>query len=134
MKLRVRGNSLRLRISKPEVLKLAQGLRVSERVSFGPSGFLDYSLVPSEGAPLPSDDKALYASFEGGEVRVTVRGDIAREWARSEAVSLEAEQPVGEGERLSILVEKDFHCLNPRARPEDERELFPNPNQGKGCG
>jgi len=46
--------------------------------------------------------------------------------AQPDEVSLQAEQPLGDGENLKLLVEKDFRCLSPR-EGEDDADLFPNP-------
>jgi hypothetical protein len=129
MKLRIRGNSLRLRLSRSEVAKLARGEAVRESTAFSAASRLEYALESTDGASLAAD-------LEGGAVRVGVPRGIAREWAASAEVSLKAEQRIGEGESLRILIEKDFTCLKPRANEqEDESDLFPNPNEVHGsCG
>jgi hypothetical protein len=48
-------------------------------------------------------------------------------WAASEQVSIEGEQTLDDGEKLSILVEKDFACLAPRPG-EDESDMYANPD------
>jgi hypothetical protein len=47
-------------------------------------------------------------------------------WATTEQVSIEGEQSLGDGNKLSILVEKDFACLAPR-EGEDESDMYPHP-------
>jgi hypothetical protein len=128
MKLRVRGNSLRLRLSRREVAQVARGEAVRETTAFSPVSRLEYVLETT-------DDRELGARFEDGLVRVGIPGSMAREWASSSMVSLKAEQPVG-NESLRILIEKDFTCLKPREHEsEDESDLFPNPNEAHGsCG
>jgi hypothetical protein len=54
--------------------------------------------------------------------------DIAG-WADSDKISIAANQDLGDGEELTILVEKDFACLAPR-EGEDESDMFPNPRAG----
>jgi hypothetical protein len=51
--------------------------------------------------------------------------DIVR-WADSDQVTISADQKLGDGDTLAILVEKDFACLAPRDG-EDESDMFPNP-------
>lgn len=53
-----------------------------------------------------------------------------QEWASSEQVSIVAEEALGGGAHLAILVEKDFACLAPR-EGEDEADMFPHPLQGQ---
>ena len=48
-------------------------------------------------------------------------------WANDDAaVSLRGEAPLPDGDRLKLLVEKDFTCLSHR-HDEDQSDLFPNP-------
>ncbi len=44
MKLRIRGNSLRLRVTRPELEQLASGRPVIERLTFGAGAQLRYEL------------------------------------------------------------------------------------------
>jgi hypothetical protein len=124
MKLRIRGNTLRLRLARGEVNQLAETGEVREAVAFG-SGATDrlgYAIVASGDAAVTS------ARLSGGSVEVIVPRALAREWAANETVGFEAEQPVGGGLSLHILVEKDFACLTPR-KGEDDTDAFPNPNE-----
>jgi hypothetical protein len=51
-------------------------------------------------------------------------------WASSEQVSITGEQQHNNGDKLVILVEKDFACLAPR-EGEDESDMFPHPQAGE---
>jgi hypothetical protein len=126
MKLRLRGNSLRLRLAQGEVAELVRTGRVEETVAFGPRERLSYALTCKETA-------AIAARFEAGAVEVSLPAGLAMDWASSERVGLEAEQPIGEGAHLRILVEKDFACLKPRTG-ENDSDAFPNPNTSCGGG
>jgi hypothetical protein len=54
-------------------------------------------------------------------------------WATTEQVSIDGEQLLEDGEKVRILVEKDFACLAPR-EGEDESDLYPHPNvDNAGC-
>jgi len=48
-------------------------------------------------------------------------------WATSEQVSIEGEQLLEDGQKLAILVEKDFVCLTQR-EGEDESDMYPHPD------
>lgn len=121
MKLRLRGNSVRLRLTQREVRDVLERGRVEDRTGFG-EATLSYAL---EVAPVA----ALEASFERGTVLVRVPKAEAHAWVTdAERVSLEREQPIGGGERLRVLVEKDFQCLKTRSG-EDESDAFPNPHE-----
>jgi hypothetical protein len=117
MKLRLRGNSIRLRLTQREVTALVATGRVEESVGFDARTKLTYALTTGA---------TFRARFEGGEVEVQVPSGEASEWAASDRVSLETEQPIGDGESLRILVEKDWQCLRPRAG-EDESDAYPHP-------
>lgn len=123
MKLRIRGNSLRLRLGRGEVARVGDGHRVEETVDFGtgPESRLVYSVESSATAG------AIGATFAGSEVKVTLPAALARDWAEGDAVGLEAAQPARGGTTLKILVEKDFACLAPRS-DEDESDAYDNPS------
>jgi hypothetical protein len=124
MKLRIRGNTLRLRLSRGEVNELAERGEVRDGIAFGASATerLGYAIVASDSATVTS------ARLSSGNVEVLVPRALAREWAASETVGFEAEQAVGSGSPLQLLVEKDFACLTPR-KGEDDTDAFPNPNE-----
>ena len=119
MKLRIKGNSIRLRLLRSEVERFAADGRISEDVRFG-SGRLRYSLVMS------SEAGSVHAKFDNAEIAVIVPESKARDWANGNDVGVEVEQPIDNGETLSILVEKDFVCLD-RPDDPDRADSFPNP-------
>jgi hypothetical protein len=123
MKLRIRGNSLRLRLSRGEVTELAERGRVDDAIVFGggAEARLGYSAVCAD------DVSVLSARIGAGSIVVTLPASLARAWAASDDVGLEAEQPIGGGEVLRLRVEKDFACLTARTG-EDDGDAFPNPN------
>ena len=125
MKLRIRGNSIRLRLSQTEVSSLEAGGSVSDRIVFAPGAHLTYQLVVDAAAD------ATRASFENGNVTVTLPNTVLRNWLAPAEVSIHGRQELGGGEELTILVEKDFACLEPR-EGEDQENLFPNPGS-KAC-
>lgn len=120
MKLRVRGDSLRFRLTQGEVARLLAGNRVSESVHFADGDVLTYSLQASENAAQAG------AHFNGREINVDLPQAAVSRWASGDDVGIEAAQPIGGGKRLHIVVEKDFRCLQPRPE-EDERDNFPHP-------
>ncbi len=122
MKLRIRDNSIRLRLTRGEVEALARDGRVASTVAFPGGARLEYAVQSAPGTQAPGAD------YAGGAVRVTVPADEVRAWAGSERVSIAGEQPLGGAAALSILVEKDFACLAPRAG-EDESDMFPQPGK-----
>ena len=120
MKIRILGNSIRLRLTQSEVKNLAEKGKVEEQTQFGqaPDSVLIYSLEKKEA------DK-ISTSFSNNHIQVFLPKKMADEWALSDAVGLEHHMPTGNGKSFYILVEKDFKCLTDR--DEDESDHFPNP-------
>ncbi len=121
MKLRTRGNSLRFRLTRTEVARLAQGEAVTDRVEFGGGAALSYSVAGSA-------DGEVRATLEGTHVRVTAPAGLVAKWAGSEDVGFEAVQALEDGKSLKILVEKDWTCLTKRDGEED-LDTYPHPHE-----
>jgi hypothetical protein len=115
MKLRIQGNSLRLRLTQKDVAQLCERGRVESRTEFSPGQDLVYLL---EGSP---HAKSVAATFDGRAVKVTLPVFVMTEWAKSAQVSIET--PPQEG--LHLLIEKDFRCLH--GRGEQDRDAYLNP-------
>ena len=121
MKLRIWGNTLRLRLSRSEVNLVGQGKEVEESTSFPGGGKLDYVLRPS-----PSKTNVVKTNVgDKSCINVIVDQNRAKEWAKSEEVGLFGAEPLVLGS-LELLIEKDFACLNPREGSEDY-DSYPNP-------
>ena len=115
MKLRVKNNSIRLRLTQSEVARLGDAGRVEETIEFGlePRQQLVYTLE------ITTAEKNVYAAIENNRVTIFVPKTQADEWIKSEQVSIKIDQSIGGGKILSLLVEKDFACLEPRATEGD---------------
>ena len=123
MKLRIRDSSIRLRLTQGEVEQVRASGLVRGRTRFPGSHSFDYVLESSPATVKPE----AHMSSNVLTVRVP-QLDIAG-WADSDKISIAAKQDLGDGEELTILVEKDFACLAPREE-EDESDMFPNPRAG----
>src|SRR5829696_1840631 len=119
MKLRIKGNSIRLRLSQREVSDFAQNARVEDSISFG-NRQLTYALIKRNKA------KEILASFENDRIEIGVPAAVADEWTQTVQTGFDAEQKLSGGETLKILIEKDFACLTER-EGEDETDAFPHP-------
>ena len=120
MKLRIKGNSLRLRLSQPEVAQFREDGHVEERIRFGPGRRLLYVLEATDVA------RQLRARFDGERIVVQVPAARAATWTGTDQVSLEGEQSIEGDEVLTILVEKDFQCLHKEPEAKDP-DAFPHP-------
>lgn len=121
MKLRIRDNSIRLRLERGEVDALRDNGMVSAKTGF--PGGRDFGYVV-ESSPASVNPGAVLSD---STVTVRLPETSVLAWANSEQVSIVGEQRLAEGDTLSILVEKDFACLAPR-EGEDESDMFPHPN------
>jgi len=127
MKLRIKGPTLRLRLTQGEIQALEAHSVVEERVPFAAGVDLVYRLRRDPAA------REISASYEQGVVEIRVPEGAAREWCTTELVTLAHEQPLPVGV-LRITLEKDYACLAPRS-DEDESDNFPHPQAapGKRC-
>ena len=119
MKLRIRDNSVRLRLTQAEVEALRKEGLVSSRTRFPGGRSLIYEVESSPASVTPA------AHFSENRLTIRLPETVVLAWATSQQVSMEGEQRLAEGEVLTLLVEKDFRCLAPR--DEDESDMFPNP-------
>ena len=115
MKLRFRKNSLRLRVNRLEVEKLAAGQELAEGITFAGGATLRYVLTPCTG-PCGT------AQFDGWAIRVSAPlGD----WARNDEIGFYFEVEPG----LKVAVEKDLECVD---GPEEEKDPHAFP-RSKTC-
>jgi hypothetical protein len=119
MKLRIHGNSLRLRLSQTEVAQFSKTGFVEDRTQFTPGVSFTYTIETSSSLPAPE------ASYQDHWLRVQVPSSVAKEWFTSDQVSISSEQPIEAGKKLSILIEKDFQCLH--GGEERDPDSYPNP-------
>jgi hypothetical protein len=115
MKLRIQGNSLRLRLTQKEVAELHDRSVVESSIEFAPLRTLVYLLEGS------SQAKAVTANFDGQSIRVMVPMRVMTEWIESDQVSIESSSQVG----MQLLIEKDFQCLH--KSDEQDPDAYPNP-------
>ncbi len=115
MKLRIQGNSLRLRLTRSEVERLREGGEISETIPIRTGGPLTYRLRKSAGAD------AVQAELAQGVISVSVPGPMVERWAGSDDIGIYGQEGV-----LNIAIEKDFRCLT-RAAEEQEADAYPHP-------
>lgn len=129
MKLRIKGDSLRLRVSPSDLERLISSGRVEETIHFGPGERkLTYALELLEHSPDAAPRMTL--RYLPQEIAVVIPGPEARRWAEGADVGLYGEAAAGEC-RLELAVEKDFRCLVGDDR--ENEDAFPNPAQGAAC-
>jgi hypothetical protein len=120
MKLRISGNSIRLRLTRSEVEEFAYVGSYESSIALA-GGELVYRLEKAE-------IESPVAFLSGSTITIRVPVAAAADWTGSEKVGIEAFDKRG----LKILVEKDFTCLKPRPG-EDTEEHYPHPAAGLKC-
>jgi hypothetical protein len=119
MKLRVRHNSVRLRLGQSEALRLRDFGECREAVHFPGGSRLEYVLFASESGKVA-------VSFADGLISIAIPAPQLNIWHSPDQVSLSVEVPVQPDETLHVLIEKDFRCLDDRDS-EDQVDTFENP-------
>jgi len=120
MKIRIQGNSIRIRLSKTEVDTLASAGFLEEKTSFANTSFF-YCLKSKSG------QSALSATYEDHKITMFVPEEFLSNWPVNNIVGVDANMPVSETETLYLLLEKDFKCLD--NVNEDQSDNFENPKK-----
>jgi len=119
MKIRIFDDSIRLRLDRQEVNTIATNQRVVCQTRFPSGDVFQYELMVA-------NTDVVTASFEGNCISICLPIATANEWATTEQdISVSATSPLEDG-ALSLLIEKDFECLDPRDG-EDQSNRFKNP-------
>jgi len=120
MKLRIKGNSLRIRLSKTEVSNIVTIGYLEEETLFGINRFV-YALQQVE------KGDALTAALEENKMIMFVPASLTKDWFENNIVGFEARMPLADNKTLYLLLEKDFVCLDDTT--EDQSDNYENPNQ-----
>lgn len=118
MKLRIRGNSLRIRLTKSEVDSFGKTGYIEEQTTFL-NGTLTYALQSYDGPNMA-------ATIFGNKITMQIPSTFAQEWATTNKVGFEYNQPLPDGSSLFLLLEKDFKCLDENIT-EDQSDSYDNP-------
>ena len=128
MKLRIKGNSIRLRLGQSEVRRMREVGIVEESTTFDILGGQRLDYVLCTGPNLP----AITASFDGGRIVVRIPTALLREWAETDQVGIERIQVGSGGRELKIRIEKDFECIDAPA-DEPQEDAFPRHRFDAAC-
>lgn len=118
MKIRIKGNSIRFRLTQSEVKQLSETGSVKESTEFGPNVF-QYQVK------LMSSVQNLEASYSNNTILMMIPEADGNNWFHNDTIGFEHEMELPKGRKLHLLLEKDFTCLENRA--EDQSDNYPNP-------
>lgn len=122
MKIRIRANTVRIRLTKSEVDQLCTAGAVMENTVFAETEF-------GYGVRMSAEYNRLYASFKENHITFYLPKAVGVDWHTNDEVGFSNEMELPGGQRLSLLLEKDFTCLTPRG--EDETDNYINPKASK---
>src|SRR5579863_6614452 len=122
MKIRIRENSVRIRLSKSEVGLLLEHGYLEEATDFGETTFR-YAVKSVENENMSAD-------FINNNIIIYVPKVLLGEWGTGDQINIASTRTVGNGTQLRLLVEKDFKCASAEDA-EDQSDYFENP--GKTC-
>ncbi len=114
MKIRIKSNTIRLRLSQVEVSALVSAAEVWDSCHFA-SSTLKYGISPI-------DSEIMNADFDQAKIHITIPKSWLENWDKDNRVGFDYQLTNG----TYLLVEKDFKCLVDREH-EDESNLYPNP-------
>lgn len=118
MKIRIKSNFIRIRLTRHEVEKLRSEGMVEASTVFGPDAVFHYAVCTDAQAA------GLKASFADQRITFYLPQHEAHTWPDDQRTGFEAIQENGAG-GLGLLLEKDFICLD---QPDAGAEtLYPNP-------
>ena len=118
MKIRIQDNSIRYRLTMSEVAAFSRDGVVESCTSFEQDEFR-YVLKTK------SHITGLTATFENNTITMWVPAKDARGWAKSTEIGFSNTVALEGGKELSLLLEKDFACLDETG--EDQSDNYPNP-------
>lgn len=116
MKIRIKGNSVRFRLTKSEVSKVISEGSFTESCTIGGNTF-KYMLKHHKGA------SKMHAHFKDDQITVCLTAEQIEEWKLEHKVGFEI--ITEDDPALKIIVEKDFVCLDETT--EDQSDNYPNP-------
>jgi len=127
MKLRVKGNFMRIRVSRSELDRLIAGEILEETIQFAPDpeAFLTYALESS------AEASATTVRYFHQRVAVILEMNQRRIWSEPSEVGIYTSVDVGVNCRLELTIEKDFACLT--GSDELNEDTFFNPHASAVC-
>ena len=120
MKLRIKGNSIRMRLTKTEISNFGEQGIIEEKTEFINGHFFSYSLQRKPGI------EKLEATFLENKIILFVPETMAGQWTTTDIVGFKNNMDIGNGKQLFLLIEKDWVCLDNSF--EDQSDNFANPN------
>lgn len=114
MKIRIKGNSIRLRLTKTDIQTLKENGLVEEKTIVNAEEIFSYSLMIDEKI------EKISANFKNNKITVFLSKEEAKILTETEEITVQGSQENG----LFLLVEKDLQCLDTTS--EDQSDMYEN--------
>lgn len=121
MKLRLKDNTVRIRLSVTEVDALIMRGQISATTDFPGQSRLTTEIVLE-------DVISVEASFQNSKITICIPSHMLTGWNVDNQVGYQWQISLGNDDFLDLFLEKDFRCLTERPG-EDESTLYPNPRE-----
>ncbi|WP_405410776.1 DUF7009 family protein [Maribacter sp. Asnod1-A12] len=118
MKIRIKGDSIRFRLTQTEVKSLSENGKINDHTNFGIIKF-NYGVV------LNSAIEQLRISFENNSIILEMPEATGKTWFTNDIITYDHTMKTSSGNDLYLLLEKDFTCLDNTI--EDQSDNYPNP-------
>jgi hypothetical protein len=127
MKLRMKKNSIRLRVTRSELARLQAHEFIQESVRFAsaPDAELCY-LLRSDAQIQP-----VTVTYASQQIVVSLSQEQLASWSGDDQIGIYASLVVDSSTTLEVVIEKDFACLD--RSDEDNTDTFANPLAGTAC-
>jgi hypothetical protein len=121
MKIRIKDDSIRLRLTQTEVKQLVDDRKVNSNCCLSLNTIFSYSIESGD---------AWYTEFLNNEIVIQIPSHLLINWDTNQEVGFETIIDNGSN-GLKLLIEKDFKCLTPRDENEDDH--YQNPLNQHNC-
>ncbi len=120
MKIRIKDNSIRFRLTKSDVTQLkAEGI-VTSKTIISPQHIFKYALKVAQ------DASHISASFDSETIMMIIPKHQATIITDTDEITIQGFQKNGEEGDLFLLIEKDLQCLD--ETHEDQSDMYENKN------
>ena len=117
MKIRIRNNSVRFRLTKSEVSKLASTGSIQSTTELAEKNFI-------YGVNSKTNIEMMSIAFEANRIVLTVPYNFLADWPFNDTIGLYGEQLNNNGSATILTLEKDFVCLD--VTVENQSDTYEN--------
>jgi hypothetical protein len=120
MKIRIKDNSVRFRLSKSEVKQLCETNHIAKQTEFA-------NIIFHYQIQVAANAEFLSADFNNNCITLFFPKSKADTWFVDDVITHQHNMDLPNGKQLFLLLEKDFVCLD--HTHEDQSDNYQNPNK-----